>query len=73
MAAAYSPDGTRLASASRDRAVRLWDAADGQLIAEYRHEAGAFCVAFSPDGRWLASGGGDGRVRFAAAADGRAG
>jgi RNA polymerase sigma factor (sigma-70 family) len=54
---AFSPDGTRLASAGRDGAVRLWDAATGKLMRKLpNHHEYAYCVAFSPDGKLLASG-----------------
>jgi len=53
---AFSPDGTRLASASEDGAVKLWDAATGQVVRTLTgHKEGVRCVAFSPDGTRLAS------------------
>lgn len=56
---AFSADGTRLLTGGYDMAVRLWDAADGELIETYRgHRGWVFGVAFSPDGRLALSGGG---------------
>jgi WD40 repeat protein/tRNA A-37 threonylcarbamoyl transferase component Bud32 len=57
---AYSPDGTRLASASNDGTVKVWDAATGQLALSLTgHTAVVLSVAYSPDGKRLASAGGE--------------
>jgi Tol biopolymer transport system component len=61
----WSPDGRRLASASDNGAVLLWDAQTGQQQALLRgHEAVVWVVAWSPDGRRLASASSDGTVRL---------
>lgn len=53
---AFSTDGVRLASGSRDRTIRIWDvAARKTLMRLGGHANGVGCVAFSPDGRHLAS------------------
>ena len=49
--AAFSPDGTRVVTASIDETARVWDAATGKPLGEpMRHEGGVDSAAFSPDG-----------------------
>ena len=53
---AYSPDGQRVATASLDRAVRLYDAADGRKLWTAAAPGPVFSVAFAPDGKTIAAG-----------------
>jgi WD40 repeat protein len=72
-AIAYSPDGSRLVSASRDGTVRVWDLGNGREVIAYRghietkaaadpkESANVLVVggvAYSSDGEWIASAGG---------------
>ncbi len=51
----FSPDGTRLASASTDGTLRLWDVASGELVRTFALKLGGLhWVAFAPDGLTLA-------------------
>jgi Flp pilus assembly protein TadD len=62
---AFSPDGRRIATASNDRTIKLWDTADGREVLTLRgHTAALQCLAFSPDGHRLASGSNDTTVRI---------
>ena len=62
---AFSPDGTRIATAGGDGLVRIWDAANGQKLFDFKgHKGQVDCVAFSPDGKLLASGGMDGTLKL---------
>ena len=52
MSAAFSPDGKRIVTASRDRTARVWDAATGSRSASRSKAMRVLCssAAFSPDG-----------------------
>jgi WD40 repeat protein len=64
-AIALSPDGKTLATAGRDRLVRLWDVSTGKETGQltgHRHQVKG--LAFSPDGKLLASGDAQATVRI---------
>ena len=61
---AYSPDGKRIATASEDKTVRLWDSSNGQEMLTLKgHTQVVRCVEFSPDGHRLYSCGWDRTIR----------
>ena len=53
---AFSPDGTKIATASDDQTARLWDAATGEPLCDpLKHAGEVNAVAFSPDGTKIAT------------------
>ena len=69
--AAFSPDGSRIVTASVDSTVRIWDAANGKRLSILSHEGPAGSAAFSPDGSRIVTGSEDKTVRVWDAATGK--
>ena len=54
---ALSDDGSLVATGGRDRLVRIWSAATGKLLHEFKgHEQEVYAVAIAPDGKTAVSG-----------------
>jgi WD40 repeat protein/transcriptional regulator with XRE-family HTH domain len=70
--AVFSPDGTRIATASEDGTARIWDATTGKELLAVKgssYGTGSFhghvwYAAFSPNGKFLATAGGDNKARI---------
>ena len=64
IAASFSPDGERLATAGVEGDIKLWNR-EGDLLATLPgHSGNIRIVQFSADGQWLASAGEDGLLRL---------
>ena len=70
-AVALAPDGTRLATASDDHTVRLWDTHKGTELRRLTAGGAVHCVTFTPDGRFVLAGGDDRIVHVWEAASGK--
>jgi WD40 repeat protein len=69
---AWSQDGTRLATGSRDEAVKIWDVESGRmLLALTGHSGEVESIAWNPDGTQLATGGHDATVKIWDAQNGK--
>jgi len=69
---AYSPDGSRIVSASNDGTMRVWDAETGQELTQLTGHIGiVYSMAYSPDGSRIVGGSSDGTVRVWDAETGR--
>jgi WD40 repeat protein len=70
--AAFSPDGSRIVSASRDKTARVWDVATAKQIAVLRgHGDSVGSAAFSPDGSRIVTASSDNTARIWDAATGK--
>jgi WD40 repeat protein/serine/threonine protein kinase len=71
--AAFSPDGHRVVTASRDHTARVWDADTGEAVTPpLRHDDIVWKARFSPDGRYVVTAGRDRTARVWDAGTGRA-
>jgi serine/threonine protein kinase len=71
-AVAWSPDGKRIASASDDKFVQIFEASSGKRIVIYSgHTEEVAAVAWSPNNKLIASGGQDGTAQVWDAVSGK--
>ena len=69
--ASFSPDGTRIVSASSDNTLKLWDAVTGAVIRTLTgHDSDVNSAAFSPDGTRIISASRDNTLKLWDAATG---
>jgi WD40 repeat protein len=71
-ALAFRPDGERMATASFDHTIKVWEVESGRVAQTFTgHQDKVLALAYSADGQLLASAGLDGTVRLWDAARGR--
>jgi len=69
--AAFSPDSSRILTASWDKTAKLWDAATGKLIAVFPHQGTVNTAVFSPDGSRILTASADHSAKLWEAASGK--
>jgi hypothetical protein len=67
----FSPDGKRLATASDDGSIRIWNAASGETQVTFTPGAAAYHLTFGTDGKTLTTTEADGRIKVWDAATGK--
>ena len=70
-AASFSPDGTRVLTASPDATARVIDVATGRELFALRHRFDVYASTYSPDGRFIVTGSMDGLASLWDAASGK--
>jgi WD40 repeat protein len=67
----YSPDGSKIASASFDGTIKVWDSWNGSMILNWTaHPDFVLSVDWSPNGTWIASGSVDNTIKIWNSSDG---
>ena len=69
--AVFSPDGSRVLTASYDKTAKLWEAASGNLLATFNHDGWVRSATFSPDGSRVLTASGDKTAKLWEAATGK--
>ena len=65
MSVSFSQDGTKVASGSEDKTVKLWDVTSGECLQTLEgHSNSVMGVSFSPDGTKVASGSWDKTIKI---------
>lgn len=61
----FSRDGSKLASCSSDKTIRVWDVQTGKCLQVLQgHSGSIWALAFSPEGKILASGGDEAAIKL---------